>query len=192
MRGIPKSLSRDQVCHLLSSCDRRTSVGRRDYAVLLLLARLGLRAGEVAGLNIEDIDWETGTITVRRKGGTLHQLPLPAKVGEAIAAYLLRGRPTAPTRRLFVRVSAPIEGLAGQSVILLVGRALARAGIRSASNGAHQLRHTLATDMLRRGATLSDIGQVLGHESPKTTAIYAKVDFAALRPLAQPWPGDLE
>ncbi len=147
--GVPKALSHDQVRSILLSCDRRTPVGQRDYAVLLLLARLGLRAGEVAALNLEDVNWDTGTIAFRRKGGKASELPLPTEVGEALAAYLRRDRPDVECRRIFLRASAPLTGLNGKATGLIVKRALARAGIRSASKGAHQLRHTLATLMLR-------------------------------------------
>jgi integrase len=155
-----------------------------------LLARLGLRAGEVAFLKLEDIDWETGQITVHGKGGSSDQLPLPADVGKAIATYLQKGRPTCPSRYVFVRARAPRRGFAGASAIDSVVRcALARAGIDSQRKGAHLFRHGLATQMLRQGGSLSEIGSILRHRDPDTTAIYAKVDLAALRELARPWPG---
>jgi len=191
LAGIPKRLSRDEVKRVLASCNRRTRIGRRDYAVLLLLARLGLRASEVASLNLDDIDWASGTLSVRGKGGKLCKLPLNQDVGRAIANYLRRARPRVSTRRLFLRVTAPIVGFMRASAVgLIVKYALARAGVQSPNKGAHQFRHTLATEMLRSGASLAEIGEVLRHEHPtKTTTIYAKVDFAALRPLAQPWLG---
>jgi integrase/recombinase XerD len=165
-------------------------VGRRDYAILLLLARLGLRAGEVAGLALEDIDWEVGCLNVRGKGGHRSALPLPAEVGEAIAAYLRVGRPASTSRFVFLRAKAPICGFQSSIAVLSVVRhALARAGIDTPRKGAYQFRHALACEMLRRGASLPDIGQILRHRSPQTTAIYAKVDLASLRPLALPWPG---
>ncbi len=194
LAGIPKRLSRDEVNRVLASCNRRTTIGRRDYAILLLLARLGLRASEVASLNLDDIDWAAGTFSVRGKGGKPCKLPLPQDVGQAIANYLRKDRPSVPTRRVFLRVTAPIVGfVTGYAVGLIVKYALARAGVQSHSKGAHQFRHTLATEMLRSGASLAEIGEVLRHENPnKTTSIYAKVDFAALRPLALPWLGGVQ
>jgi len=190
LSAIPKSLPRADVVRVLKSCDRRTALGQRDYAILLLLARLGLRASEVGLLALDDVDWEGGRITVHGKGGNPCELPLPADVGEAIATYVRKGRPQVATRSVFVRAAAPLRGfLHPRSVGTVVKRALARAGVKSARKGAHQLRHALACQMLRHGASLVEIGQVLRHESPHTTAIYAKVDFASLQPLAQPWPG---
>jgi integrase/recombinase XerD len=189
MASIPRSLPPDQVEIVLAHCNRQTPVGRRDYAILLLLARLGLRSGEVASLVLDDIDWEVGRITVRGKGGHWSQLPLPVDVGEAIAAYLRNGRPPAAGRCVFLRVRAPISGFNSQhGVGSVVKHALARAGIDSPRKGAHQFRHTLATQMLRQGASLAEIGELLRHRSPQTTAIYAKVDLASLRTLALPWP----
>jgi integrase len=174
----------------LSRCDRQTSLGRRDYAILLLLARLGLRAGEVVALNLEDVDWEAGQMTIRGKGGRSAQMPLPADVGEAIAAYLRDGRPHCLGRRIFIRAKAPLEGFASSvAICFIVMRALRRAGVDSARKGAHLFRHTLACDLLRQGCSLDEIGELLRHESPNTTAIYAKVDLAALHSLALPWPG---
>jgi len=166
------------------------AVGRRDYAILLLLARLGLRSGEVAGLGLEDIDWKNGFFSVVGKGGCSSQLPLPADVGNAIAAYLKNGRPgLSVSRRLFLRARAPAVGFTSMAVRDVVKRALGRAGIDSPRKGAHQFRHALATGMLNRGASLSEIGELLRHQSPDTTRIYAKVDLASLRALAMPWPG---
>jgi site-specific recombinase XerD len=188
--GVPKALAPDEVQQVLKSCDRRTPAGRRDYAILLLLARLGLRAGEVVDLTLDDLDWEAGRLTLRSKGGRRDQLPLPADVGAAVAAYLQRGRPPCTSRRLFLRLRAPWGGLADHSTVsTLVARRLAHAGIQAPHTGAHVFRHTLATDLLRHGASLAEIGALLRHRSPNTTARYAKVDFAALRPLALPWPG---
>jgi integrase/recombinase XerD len=187
---LPRSLPTAQVKRVLTHCNRKTAIGRRDYAILLSLARLGLRAGEVVGLTFEDIDWENGLITVQSKGGRPSQLPLPADVGKAIAAYLKNGRPQAPgNRRVFLRARAPVVGLKSIAVRDVVKRALARAGIDSPRKGAHQFRHALATEMLRQGASLSEIGELLRHQSPDTTAIYAKVDLVSLRTLALPWPG---
>jgi site-specific recombinase XerD len=188
---LPKFLQPGQVQQVLAGCDRRTSVGRRNYAILLLLARLGLRAGEVVAMTLDDIDWKEGRLTVRGKGGQWADMPLPAKVGKAIAAYLRRGRPRCASRRLFIREHAPRIGLANSSTIsTLVKRVLAHAGVGSAHTGAHVFRHTLATEMLRHGASLGEVGQVLRHQHPDTTQIYAKVDLSALRQLALPWPGD--
>ncbi|MFN2220007.1 MAG: tyrosine-type recombinase/integrase, partial [Anaerolineae bacterium] len=158
--------------------------------ILMLLARLGLRSGEIVALTLDSIDWEAGSIAVAGKGDRATSLPLPVDVGEAIADYLCHGRPESSSRALFLRVCAPIRGLgAGQSVATIVGAAIRRAGIETRHRGTHQFRHALATDMLRHGATLSEIGSVLRHRHAKTTGIYAKVDFASLRPLGLPWPG---
>jgi site-specific recombinase XerD len=188
---VPKFLQPGQVQQVLARCDRRTSVGRRNYAILLLLARLGLRAGEVVAMTLDDIDWKEGRLTVRGKGGQWADMPLPAKVGKAIAAYLRRGRPRCASRRLFIREHAPRVGFANSSTIsTLVKRALAHAKVGSAHTGAHVFRHTLATEMLRHGASLGEVGQLLRHQHPNTTQIYAKVDLSTLRQLALPWPGD--
>jgi len=190
MSSIPRAISADQVRRLLASIDRRTPMGLRDYAILLLLARLGLRAGAVAFLEIDDIDWKAGQLSVRGKCGPRTEVPLPAEVGTAIVAYLRRGRPRSSSRRVFLRANAPIRGFQGPCAIaLIVRRCLARAGIEAPTNGAHQFRHGLATDMLRAGASLSEIGELLGHRSPESTMIYIKVDLDALRTLALPWPG---
>lgn len=186
---LPKALPSEQVEQLLASCDRATSMGRRDYAILLLLARLGLRAGEVVGMELDDLDWERGELLVRGKGGRQDRLPLPRDVGTAVAAYLRHGRPTCSTRRVFVRARAPRQGFVDSVAISdLVARGLARAGVESPRKGAHTLRHALACTMLRRGASLTEIGQILRHRSPDTTALYAKVDVSALRTLALAWP----
>jgi len=187
---LPKALSIEQVEQLLASCNRRTIAGRRDYAILMLLARLGLRGGEVSALTLDDIDWEHGEIAIRGKGQRLARLPLPADVGAAIADYLRRDRPVCSTRRVFIRIRAPRRGFVSPSVICcVVRRALKRASLDPAFKGAHLLRHSLATDLLRRGASLTEIGQVLRHSQPDTTQIYAKVDITALRAIALPWPG---
>jgi len=188
---LPKSLSPTHVKQVLKSCNRKTAVGRRDYAILMLLARLGLRGGEVVGLTLEDIDWQNGLITVQGKGGQSSQLPLPADVGEAIVAYLRDGRPRlSNNRRLFLRARAPIVGFKSTCGIgSVVKHALARSGINAVRKGSHQFRHALATTMLKRGASLSEIGELLRHQHADTTAIYAKVDLASLRTLALPWPG---
>ena len=190
MQSIPRAISAEQTRQLLASVNRQTAVGRRDYAILLLLARLGLRAGEVAFLELDDIDWRSGQLSVRGKGGQRNELPLPADVGKAIAAYLQHGRPRSNSRRVFLRVKAPITGFRrSNGVITLVRHSLQRAGIDAPTMGAHQFRHGLATQMLSHGASLSEIGEVLGHRHPQTTTIYAKVNIKALRTLAVPWPG---
>jgi site-specific recombinase XerD len=191
MSSIPRAIPAESVRQLLASINRRTAKGRRDYAIRLLLARLGLRASEVAFLELDDLDWDAGEVTVRGKRGARAVLPLPAAVGAAMAAYLRQGRPRSPSRRVFVRAHAPNDGFAGPSAIACVVRdALERAGVNDApTKGAHQFRHALATHMLRRGASLTDIGEILRHRSPETTMIYAKVDLDTLRTLALPWPG---
>ncbi len=188
--GLPKALPPEQVRQLLESCDRSRPVGRRDYAVLLLMARLGLRAGEVLTMRLGDLDWEAGEILVRGKGHRLDRLPLPGDVGEALAIYLESGRPRCTARQVFVRARAPYRGLAGSSSIdAIVRQALERAGLDPPFKGAHLLRHSLATEMLRQGASLGEIGLILRHRQPATTEIYAKVDLEALRAVALPWPG---
>jgi integrase/recombinase XerD len=187
---IPRALPPCQVERVLTSIDRGTAMGRRDYAILLILARLGLRAGEIKTLTLEDLDWQEGLITVRGKAGRYSQLPLPADVGEAIADYLQHGRPTVSSRCVFLRMRAPAGGFKGQCGIgSIVQHALARAGVDAPRKGAHQFRHGLASQMLRQGASLFEIGELLRHRSPQTTAIYAKVDLASLATLALPWPG---
>ena len=187
---LPRFLPAGAVEKLLKRCDRKSAVGRRNHAILLLLARLGVRAGEVVRLSLDDIDWASGQITIHGKGGRSAQLPLPAEVGTALAAYLRRDRPTSASRRVFVRHRAPLTGFANPSTLSsIVRRALKRAGVESAHMGAHVLRHSLATSMLRQGGSLDEIGELLRHQSPNTTAIYAKVDVAALHTLALPWPG---
>lgn len=187
---IPKGLPAGAVERLLDQQNRSTPLGERNHAILLLLARLGLRAGEVLALNLQDFDWENGCITIRRKAGRWMQLPLPADVGEAVALYLRSGRPRCSSRYVFVRHRAPVRGFA-QSITIssIVRRALIKAGIKSERTGAHVLRHSLASDLLRKGASLAEIGDVLGHRRPDTTALYAKVDLVTLRSLALPWPG---
>jgi integrase len=185
--GVPKGLTEAQLRRLLRSCDRRRRAGRRDYAVLLLLARLGLRAGEVAALQLNDIDWKDAALVVRGKGRREARLPLPADVGEALSAYLRFARPPTSARHVFVRVRAPHAGMASNAVTALVRRRSLLAGVDAI--GAHRLRHTAATAMLRAGSSLEEIAQVLRHRSVDTTSIYAKVDRVALRALAQPWPG---
>ena len=188
LASLPKALSADDVAALLASCDRRTTFGRRDFAVLTLLARLGLRAGEVAGLCLEDVEWRQGELVVRGKGSREERLPLPADAGEAIAGWLSRGRPRCAAQEVFTRVRAPHQRLTPGGVTAIVRAACARAGVVEVN--AHRLRHTAATEMLRAGAGLGEIGQVLRHRSVLSTAIYAKVDRVSLRALAKPWPAD--
>jgi len=184
-RTLPRGLEPAAVKRLLASCDRRTRVGRRDFAILLLLSRLGLRAGEVARLQLDDVDWRRGLLLVRGKGGRYDELPLPDDVGQALVSYLRR-RPRCSSRAVFVRVTAPRRELNRSTIGWVVRAACDRAGLPRV--GAHRLRHTAATEMLRRGASLAEIGEVLRHREQKTTAIYAKVDRMALRPLVRPWP----
>lgn len=190
---LPKHLPVEQVRRVLKACDCRTALGRRNYAILLLLARLGLRAGEVIRLRLDDIDWEHGSMLVRGKAGRAAQLPLPADVARAMARYIQRDRPRCDCRALFIRDYAPLTGLneAG-SIASMVRRVLKAAGVKSTHTGAHLLRHSLATEMLRRGASLDEIGEILRHRSADTTAIYAKVDLNALRSLAVAWPGGVQ
>jgi site-specific recombinase XerD len=184
---LPRGLAAGQVRSLLDSCDRVTSVGRRDFAILTLLARLGLRRGEVAAIQLEDIDWRAGELLIRGKGSRYDVLPMPGDVGEALTEYLRHGRPAGFGRTVFLSSCAPRVGLSSAAVSSVAVRACERAGIPPVS--AHALRHTLASQLLRRGATLPEIGQLLRHRSIETTALYAKVDRAALSRLALPWPG---
>ena len=186
---LPWYLEAREVEKVLESCDRRRKMGRRDYAMLLLLARLGLRAGEVARLTLDEIDWRAGELLVRGKGARVDRLPLPHDVGQALADYLQKGRPACSSRCLFIKCKAPLEGFTRRSSVgCVVHAALKRAHLNPPHKGAHILRHSLATGMLRNGASLGQIGQVLRHQQPQTTEIYAKVDFNALRTLALPWP----
>ena len=187
---IPKYLNPEEVERLLQTCDRQTAVGRRNHAILLLLARLGLRAGEIIALTLDDIQWRAGEIIIRgSKRLPLDRLPLLAEVGEALATYIRNDRPAHASRHVFLCTKAPRRGFSNPSTVsTIVQRALARAGLSPALKGAHLLRHSLATRMLRQGASLPEIGVVLRHRSEQTTEIYAKVDIAGLRALAQPWP----
>jgi integrase/recombinase XerD len=188
--AVPAVLSPEEVESVLSATDLTTKRGRRDYAILLLLARLGLRAGEIVSLELRDIHWRTGEILVRGKGPRLDHVPLLADVGEAVALYLLEGRGTSITRRFFLRLIPPHIGLAGPcSLDHIVRLALARAGVRARHRCvAHLFRDSLATRMIRHGASMAEIAEVLRHRSQSTTAIYAKVSFGALRTVARPWP----
>ncbi len=190
LSDLPRFLQPDQVEKVLRCCDRRTKVGKRDYTILLLLARLGLRSGEVTKLTLDDIGWTAGEFLIRGKGARLDKLPLLQDVGEALADYLQNVRPHCSSRRVFIRSRAPHVGLLGASTMGgIVVRALDRAQIHSHHRGAHMFRHSLATRMLRHGASLAQIGQVLRHQNVQTTEVYAKVDLIALRRLALPWRG---
>ncbi len=193
MASIPRAMPADCVRRLLDESKTwRSPAGLRNRAVLLLLARLGLRAREIARLELRDIDWPEGCLSVHGKGRQERPLPLPRDVGQAVASYLKDGRPQSACRRVFLRSRAPFDGLKGSSDICqIVRRAITRAGIELDFTGSHQLRHALAVDMLRQGVSLTEIGQVLRHRSPDTTRRYAKVDIEALREVALPWSGAL-
>jgi site-specific recombinase XerD len=194
LAALPTYLSAAQVQKALDVCDRTTMMGRRDYAILMMLARLGLRANEIATLTLDDIDWRVGELLIRAKGRQRARMPMPPDVGEAVVAYLRDGRPKSSSRRLFVRTLAPHVGFASGCAITMIAKAaLDRAGVEGCVHrGAHIFRHSLATELLRSGATLSEIGQLLRHESHDTTRIYAKVDIEALRTLSLPWPGGVQ
>jgi len=190
MAALPRAMSAEEVQQLLSRCDRQSAVGRRNWAILLLLARLGLRAGEIVDLNLDDLNWEAGELRIRSSAGGADRLPMSEEVGAALAEYLRQARPRCASRRVFVRIRAPYREFAGSSSIsCIVRRALARAQLDPPHKGAHLLRHSVATQMLRQGASLAEISELLRHRSQQTTMIYAKVDLALLRPLALPWPG---
>jgi integrase/recombinase XerD len=184
---LPRGISTADARALLDCCDRRQALGRRDYAIIITLLRLGLRRGEVAGLRLDEIDWRAGELVVRGKGAREERLPLPADVGEAIASYLRRGRPRSSRREVFLRARAPYEPIASGTVASTVRRGCRRAGISEV--GSHRLRHTAACEMVKANVPLVRIGQVLRHQSLQTTAIYARVDVERLRLLAAPWPG---
>ena len=194
LASLPTYLSAVQVQTVLDGCDRATALGRRDYAILMMLAKLGMRASEVAILTLDDIDWRSGEMLIRAKGRQRARMPIPADVGAAVVAYLRDGRPKSLCRRLFLRTLAPHVGFASGCAITMIAKtAFNRAGIHGyARQGAHLFRHSLATELLRSGATLSQIGQLLRHESHDTTRIYAKVDIEALQTLSLPWPGGVQ
>jgi integrase/recombinase XerD len=189
LASLVKALDSRSLRRLLDSCDRRTRVGRRDHAIITVLSRLGLRAGEVAALQLADIDWRCGELLVRGKGSRQERLPLPVDVGETLAGWLQRGRPRCRSVFVFTRVRAPHVGLSGGAVSQIVRRACWRAEVTPV--GAHRLRHTAATEMLRAGSSLTEVGQVLRHRSRDVTSIYAKVDRLALAAVVQPWPGSV-
>jgi integrase len=185
---VPRFLVAEDVERVIDSCPVDGN-GPRDKAVLLLLARLGLRAGEVARLRFDDIDWVQGLLTVSGKARRQDKLPLSQEVGDALLLYLRQNRSPLRTPEVFTTVWAPLRPLTRAAVTHIVRAALRRAGIKAPINGAHVLRHSAATSMLRSGASLAGIGAVLRHRSPRTTAHYAKVDFGLLSEIAQPWPG---
>jgi site-specific recombinase XerD len=191
-RGRPRNLARprsaggESVRAVLAACDRDSAVGRRDFAILLMLARLAVRGGEVARLELADVDWRSGELTVRGKGGRVDVLPLPADVGAAVADYLVHARPVTAAPNVFITVKAPFTGLATASVTVLVGAACARAGV--SRFGPHGMRHAAACDLLAAGASMEEIGQLLRHAQQRTTAIYARLDQARLAELARPSP----
>ena len=191
--NLPTYLSAEQVQKVLD-VDLTSAIGRRDYAILMMLAKLGLRANEVATLKLDDIDWRSGEMCVHAKGRQRVRLPMPPDVGAAVVAYLRDGRPKSSCRRLFLRTLAPRVGFTSPAAITKIAKtALERAGIRGfAHHGARLFRHSLATELLRSGATLSEIGQLLRHRSHDTTRIYAKVDIDTLRTLGLPWPGGVQ
>jgi integrase/recombinase XerD len=193
LAGIPRTISPAQVQRLLGGCDRQSATGRRDYAILVLISRLGLRASEVVQLTLDDLDWTEGAIRIRGPAQRADRLPLPADVGAALVDYLRHGRPDCTSRNVFIRSRAPQRALLGPSAVsCIVCRALRRAGIVSLTKGAHMLRHSLATQMLAGGASLGEIAEILRHRNPQTTTIYAKVDLASLHTLALPWPGGVQ
>jgi integrase/recombinase XerD len=184
---LPEAIGPGQSRLLLGSCDRGTAMGLRDYAVLVLLARLGLRVSEVAAMELGDINWRAGQIAIRGKGSRVDQLPMPADVGQAIASWLRGGRPGCPCRQVFTTLLAPLGPLTRKAVSAIVTRAARRAGLTAVT--AHRMRHGAATGLLRAGASLPEVGQVLRHASMLNTARYARVDYAALSAVARPWPG---
>jgi len=190
LSSLPRYLQPEEVEHIITSCESDSPVGRRDRAILLLLARLGLRAGDILRLHLGDIDWEEARIQVSGKGRRQAWLPLTQEVGHAVVAYLQDGRPRTDTDVLFIRARAPFRAFASHSAIsVIVARAMRRAGIKCPSRGAaHVLRHSAASSLLRQGASLQDIAAILRHRSIETTQIYAKVDVPTLRQIAQPWP----
>jgi len=187
---LPRYADQATIERIIAACGTDTPARIRDRAIILLLARLGLRAGEVVALQLEDIDWHVGELLVRNGQTRVDRLPLPYEVGQALAQYLSEARPRCSSRQVFLRAQAPMEGFSsGTAVAAIVRRALERAGVDAPSKGAHVLRHTLATRLLREGSSLPEIGEVLRHRQQQTTTIYAKVDFPSLRAIAPSWPG---
>jgi site-specific recombinase XerD len=187
-QSVPRFIESDDMQKVIDACVAKDACGLRDRAVILLLSRLGLRAGDVAELRFEDIDWKNGKMALCGKNRRKEWMPLPQEVGDALLEYIEKGRPPIKTDRVFIRVDAPIGPLTRQAVFHITKSAIQRAGIKAPSNGPHMLRHSVATAMLREGVSLAGIGAVLRHQSPSTTAQYAKVDFARLSEIAQPWP----
>lgn len=186
---VPRFMKPEEIQHLLDSCDLTTTKGQRDYTIMLLLARLGLRPGELVAMRLDDINWDTAELLVRGKGQRFDRLPIFKDVGKALATYLRRGRPRCLARHVFVRLNAPHREFVSSSVIsAIVRQAIDRAGLNPVCKGAHVLRHSLATNMIQKGASLTEIGVVLRHRCPSTTELYSKVALGALRELAQPWP----
>jgi len=186
LAGLPRGVDRERVAAVLAGPDACTAAGLRDRAVLIVLARLGLRGAEAAALALADVNWRAGEITVRGKGSRVERVPLPVEVGEALAAYLTGARPACSCPALFVTARAPYHALSGTAVRAIMGRACKNANLPRF--GAHRLRHSLATEVLRAGAGLTEVGQLLRHRSQLSTTVYAKVDHTALRALARPWP----
>jgi len=185
---LPRFIAAKDVRRLVRSCDRRGHSGCRDYAILLLLARLGLRASEVAHLELDDIDWDAAELSVHGKGHRHDRIPLPNDVGRALATYIRHARPRCVSRLVFMRLQAPVQGLGGTAIAKIVRRAIERVGLQTPSHGAHLLRHSLATTLLRHGSSLPEIAELLRHRSLKTTMLYAKVDLRALHRVSPPWP----
>lgn len=188
--GLPRFLSPATIEQIIASCDTCTPAGLRDRAIILLLARLGLRAGDICQLGLADIDWPTARLRVDGKGRRATQLPLPQDAGDALLAYIEQVRPTVREDRVFLRLQAPFRPLKPSAIACLVARTRTRAGVEDGPSGSHVFRHSLATSMVRSGSSLEAVGAILRHQSPETTAIYAKVDVTMLARVAQPWPGD--
>lgn len=191
LSSLPRYLQSDEVERVIASCDSATSIGKRDRAILLLLARLGLRAGDIVQLRLADVDWKEAGICVSGKGRRQTLMPLTQEMGDAIVDYIKDGRPHTTVDTLFLRSRAPFRALANHcAVSMIVIQAMRRAAVTCPSRGAaHVLRHSVASSMLRQGSTLQDVADVLRHRSVATTEIYAKVDVLTLRQIAQPWPG---
>lgn len=188
LSGLPQPLDHSQVHSLLGACDRSSAAGRRDYAVITILHRMGLRCGEVCDLELEDVDWNAGVVTIRGKGNRTDRLPLPVDVGEALVDYLRHARPETTVRTVFVQAVAPHAALSRSGLSCIVARAAQRAELGTIH--AHRLRHTTASRTLNAGASLEEVSHLLRHASPATTAIYAKTDLTRLATLARPWPAD--
>jgi site-specific recombinase XerD len=186
---IPKYINSEDVQVILNTCDFTTPVGRRNHAILILIACLGLRSGEIVALELDDINWRASEIIIRGKGKYYDKLPLPQSIGEALVNYLKNDRPQCLTRRIFVKMRAPFQGFKHSSTVsTIVGRAVKKSGLNTPSKGAHLLRHSLATSMLNNGALVAEIGELLRHRSTNTTEIYAKTDIKGLRSIARVWP----